>query len=174
MTTITTQHMLSRAHWRRHGHKRTKKEKERKRSIKDNKHLTIEVYSQSSHSEVQVFVSKHTIATARNEGFSNCRKFHPINNKIGESTSIRANHWLKRGGMPQRDNKRPWSFAITHMKQHAQNKADGRTNIVILPGPIHNKGINAFSTRIPKSGIETREFSIQMICKTINRMRTPS
>ena len=60
------------------------------------------------------------------------------------------------------------------MKQHAQNKANGRINIVIFPGPIHNKGINAFSTRIPKSRIETREFRVQMICETINRMRTPS
>ena len=106
-TTITTQHMLSRAHWRPHGPKRTKKEKEREREKKDNKYLTIEVYSQSKHPEVQVFVSKHTTATARNEGFSKCRKFHPINNKIGEPTSIRANHRPKRGGMPRRDNKRP-------------------------------------------------------------------
>ena len=74
-----------------------KERKERKQSIKDNKCLTIEVYSRSKHPEVQVFVSKHTIAS---------RKFHPINNKIGEPTSIRANHRPKRGGMPQRDNKR--------------------------------------------------------------------
>ena len=63
---------------------------------------------------------------------------------------------------------------ITHVKQHVQNKADERTNIVILPSPIHNKCIIAFSTQIRKSGIETREFSVQMISKTINRMRTPN